>query len=52
MVGPIQIKRIDKSDADHLFLKKTIDKAILSFIPLKKPGILRFFLPNTTFLQR
>ncbi len=35
MVGAIQIKRIDKSDADPLFLKKTIDKAILSFIPLK-----------------
>jgi hypothetical protein len=29
MVGAIQIKRIDKSDADPLFHKKTIDKAIL-----------------------
>ncbi len=47
MVGAIQIKRIDKSNADPLFLKKTTDKAILSLYPLKKPAILRFFLPNT-----
>ncbi len=43
MVGAIQIKRIDKSNADPLFLKKTTDKAILSLYPLKKPAILRFF---------
>ncbi len=34
MVGAIQKNEIDKSDADPLFLKESIDKAILSLDPL------------------
>jgi len=47
MVGAIQKIRIDKSDVDLLFLKKTIDEAILSLYTLKTSGVLRFFLSKT-----
>ena len=47
MVGAIQKIRIDKSDVDLLFLKKTIDEAILSLYTLKTSGVLRFFRAKT-----